>query len=236
MTVAVVAIKPFGQAKQRLRGFPRRRELAAWMAATVLNATADAREVDRVLVVTADPLAVSMARAVGAAVVTERSAGGHSTAALRGIEHALALGATRVLLLAADCPLVTSATIDRLLVATEGASVAIAPDRHGTGTNALVLAPPTVIQPAFGTDSRARHERRAALAGADCRVVHVPALAHDVDTPADLDDLATRIAEERPPRIALLRSILGDASARRPERSPSRAVEVRAPVPRAGAV
>ena len=37
----------------------------------------------------------------------------------------------------------------------------IIPDRHGTGTNGLVLAPPDVFLPAFGPDSCARHVSRA---------------------------------------------------------------------------
>ena len=43
------------------------------------------------------------------------------------------------------------------------------PDRHGTGTNALLLTPPDVIEPSFGDDSRARHERLAQEAGATVR-------------------------------------------------------------------
>ena len=37
----------------------------------------------------------------------------------------------------------------------------IVPDRHGSGTNGLLLTPPDVMTPSFGPDSRARHERLA---------------------------------------------------------------------------
>ena len=43
----------------------------------------------------------------------------------------------------------------------------IVPDRHGSGTNALLLDPPTVITPAFGPGSFARHAALAAAAGRD---------------------------------------------------------------------
>lgn len=212
MTVAVITIKPFGLAKQRLRGFPRRRELAAWMAAMVLNAAADAALVHRVLVVTADSVAASLARAVGAAVVAETVPLGHSVASRRGMEHAVDLGATKILVLSADCPLVTGVAIDELLTSTEQASVVIATDRHGTGTNALLLTPPNAIEPAFGKDSRKRHETRAGLAGLACRVVHDAPFAHDVDTPADLDALAMKIVTDPSPQLTPLRRILsGDA-------------------------
>ena len=64
-------------------------------------------------------------------------------------------------------------------------SVVLAPDRHGRGTNALLLDPPDVIDPAFGGDSRAGHAWLAS--SADAAFVEVPGvLALDVDTPDDL--------------------------------------------------
>ena len=46
-----------------------------------------------------------------------------------------------------------------------GRRVTIVPDRHGTGTNALLLSPPDAIAPAFGPDSCARHVDRARRPG-----------------------------------------------------------------------
>ncbi len=63
--------------------------------------------------------------------------------------------------------------------------VAIVPDRHGAGTNALLLAPPEVIAPAFGIGSRESHARAATEAGARFVELESP-LSFDVDTSADL--------------------------------------------------
>jgi 2-phospho-L-lactate guanylyltransferase len=64
-------------------------------------------------------------------------------------------------------------------------SVVLAPDRHGRGTNALLLDPPDVIDPAFGGDSRAGHAWLAS--SAEAAFVEVPdVLGLDVDTPDDL--------------------------------------------------
>ena len=61
----------------------------------------------------------------------------------------------------------------------------LAPDRHGRGTNALLLDPPDVIDPAFGGDSRAGHAWLAS--SADAAFVEVPdVLGLDLDTPDDL--------------------------------------------------
>jgi len=63
--------------------------------------------------------------------------------------------------------------------------VSIVPDRHGRGTNALLIAPPDAIDVCFGGDSRAAHVAAAEMAGA--RVVELGGpLALDVDTPDDL--------------------------------------------------
>ena len=73
----------------------------------------------------------------------------------------------------------------------------IVADRHGTGTNALVLSPPDAIEPAFGPDSFARHVAAAEAAQVPHRVEEVPGLALDVDTPGDLAELAAALEERR---------------------------------------
>jgi 2-phospho-L-lactate guanylyltransferase len=95
-----------------------------------------------------------------------------------------------VLLVPGDTPGVEAAELDVLLAHRQ--PVAIVPDRHGTGTNALLLAPPTVIAPAFGPGSCARHEAAARAAGVEWAVVELPSLTHDVDTPEDLAALRAR--------------------------------------------
>jgi 2-phospho-L-lactate/phosphoenolpyruvate guanylyltransferase len=184
-TVAVLPVKRFERAKQRLER-PDRGGLMRDMAAGVLAALSEAA-LDGVLVVTADPGAAALARRHGAEVVDEPGLLGHSRAAALGVETALARGAERVLLLAGDCPLLRTADIDALLEAHDGEGVVVLADRHGTGTNGLLLAPPRAIAPAFGPGSRARHERLAADAGVACVVEEREAFAFDVDT---LDDLA----------------------------------------------
>jgi 2-phospho-L-lactate guanylyltransferase len=74
--------------------------------------------------------------------------------------------------------------------------VLIVSDRHGSGTNALVLAPPLVVEPGFGVGSLARHAARARAAGAVVRVADAPSLELDVDTPGDLDALRSALAAQ----------------------------------------
>jgi 2-phospho-L-lactate guanylyltransferase len=187
-TIAVLPVKSFGRAKTRTRlSDERRASLAESMAADVLRALADVRSLERVIVVTREPRVAALAEHV----VDDPDEAGHSEAALLGIDAALAAGARRVLLVPGDCPLMDATEVEALLdFAGGGDSVTIVPDRHGTGTNALVLDPPDVMAPSFGPGSFARHAALAQAAGAAVRVRHVPSLAFDVDTPADVAALA----------------------------------------------
>jgi 2-phospho-L-lactate guanylyltransferase len=75
--------------------------------------------------------------------------------------------------------------------------VVIVPDRHGTGTNALVLSPPDAIEPSFGPGSLERHVAAAEAAGIPHRVEEIPGLALDVDTPGDLAELSAELELSR---------------------------------------
>jgi 2-phospho-L-lactate/phosphoenolpyruvate guanylyltransferase len=202
-TAAVLPVKSFGRAKQRLGdavGRAERAELAAGMVGDVLGALTAVAGLDDLIVVTAEPQAAGAAREAGAHVVDDPVEAGQSEAAVRGVEAAVARGAERVLLVPGDCPALDAGEVGRLLADYDGADVVIVPDRHGSGTNALRLTPPAVIAPAFGPGSFARHAARAAGAGAVVRVAQVPSLELDVDTPGDLVEL--RAALERRPHAA----------------------------------
>jgi 2-phospho-L-lactate guanylyltransferase len=120
---------------------------------------------------------------------------GQSAAAAIGIQWAIESGFERVLLVPGDTPLLAVDEVDALLGATE--DVVIVPDRHDTGTNGLLLRPPTAIDPSFGPDSLARHTAAAEAAGVSHRVERVPSLIFDVDTSDDLAVLAQSIENSR---------------------------------------
>jgi len=181
-TVAILPVKTFGRAKQRLgRAFSNRPALAAAMVADVLETLASLPALDEVIVVTAEPDAAELARRAGARVVDDPVEAGQSAAVLLGIAAAVA---DRVLLVPGDCPSLDAGELTALLAHTE--PVVIVPDRHGQGTNALLLTPPDVMAPAFGEGSFARHGALARAAGCEPRVVEIPSLGLDVDTPEDL--------------------------------------------------
>jgi 2-phospho-L-lactate guanylyltransferase (CobY/MobA/RfbA family) len=111
-----------------------------------------------------------------------------------GIAHALRRGADAVLVLSSDLPLVTAASLRRVLgaAAPRGpAAVAAAATGRG-GTNALFLRPPDALGLHFGDRSLPKFEADAAARGVDFQVLEDPALALDLDEPADLAALGAR--------------------------------------------
>ena len=178
------------------------------MLGDVLEAIGAARAIEQTIVVTVEPRAGELAQAAGAEVLSDFADEGHSEAALAGIAAAEAQRADCVVLLPMDCPLLDPRELDRLLTGMPESYVAVVPDRHGTGTNALALAPPGAIRPAFGEGSCARHVAAAREAGIPFSVEELPSLALDLDTPADVVAL-TRALESNPGRAKRTAKALG---------------------------
>ncbi|MGA8337577.1 MAG: 2-phospho-L-lactate guanylyltransferase [Solirubrobacteraceae bacterium] len=200
-TLAILPIKSFSHAKQRLRhelSAADRRALVDAMFADVLVALRRVPALEQIVVVSGDRVAQRIGAGYGATIV-EDDERGHNSAATKGIEAALEDGIERVLLVPGDCPLLDPKEVEELLSrpAAGERSALIVPDRHGTGTNALLLAPPDALAPSFGPDSRRRHEADAEAAGVAAEVVEVSSLAFDVDTPDDLEALQRRLTEIR---------------------------------------
>jgi 2-phospho-L-lactate guanylyltransferase len=194
-TLAVLPVKSFGRAKQRLGeavAGVEREELAAAMAADVLDALGAVRALDGVVVVSAQAAGIEGV----VEVVHDPVEAGQSLAAARGVRAAVARGAQRVLLVPGDCPALDAGEVDELL-ATAAPGVVIVPDRHGSGTNALLIDPPTALTPSFGPGSFARHAALAHAAGATVRVGRLPSLELDVDTPGDLEALRAALGAGR---------------------------------------
>lgn len=199
-TLAILPIKSLGYAKQRLsddlEASPRRALMEA-MFSDVLVALRRAEQVDEVLVVSRDHNVQRIASGYGAMVADDDDQG-HNAAAARGVARAVALGADRALLVPGDCPLLDPRQLDELLSRpVPRPSVLVIPDRHGTGTNALLLTPPDALAPSFGPGSHQRHSENAAAAGVSAETVEVPSLALDIDTGEDLAAVEAALEEIR---------------------------------------
>jgi 2-phospho-L-lactate guanylyltransferase len=232
-TAAILPVKRFAQAKQRLGASvadPLRLELARAMVGDVLAALAETAAIELTIVVTGEPSVAETARGGGAIVIDDTAQDGQSAAVRLGVQRALDAEMERVLCIPGDCPTLDPVELEVLLSspqsrqpggdtastqATEQShplddrgKVVIVPDRHGSGTNGLLLRPPDVIPPSFGPDSCERHTALAKQTGAGCRIERPASLLLDIDTGADLTVLRERLssAHARAPRT---RAVLG---------------------------
>ena len=223
-TIAILPVKSFGAAKQRLApalGAGSRQALAQAMFSDVLASLRRVPGVDAVAVVTSDRVAESAALGERVEVLRDMEMAGQSAAALIGIRHAQAHGVDRVLLVPGDTPLLDPGEVAALLrrALDNGTAAVVVPDRHGEGTNALLLTPPDAIEPSFGPGSCARHVASARDAGLACAVEHLPTLALDVDTGQDLELLAATLDARRghaPATRGALRQLHRSRASRRP--------------------
>jgi 2-phospho-L-lactate guanylyltransferase len=117
--------------------------------------------------------------------------GGLNPALGAAFAEATRQGAGRVVFIAGDLPQITARDIELLSLAPER-SVALAPDRHGTGTNAISLPLPAAhgFTFSFGPDSFALHSREVRRIGLELETVQSLGLMRDIDEPRDLPDAA----------------------------------------------
>ena len=189
--VAVIPIGTLDGAKSRLGAVldaEERRDLVTRLAETTIRAVVGVGPaIAETIVVTPDDDVRALALEAGARPLRQRSHG--LNAGVRQARDETINGdGSAMLVLPIDLPRITSAAvIDVLdvLVAHQPPVVAIVADRHGRGTNALLLCPPDVIDPQFGGDSHDAHVAAARAAGATVIELGGP-LADDLDTPEDL--------------------------------------------------
>ncbi len=186
----VVPVRAFSHAKARLADHlapARRATLARTWATTVVEAAQGLL----VVVVSSDPEVVAWAAEQGAAVVADP--GSLDEAADQGRRALAAQGCERVVVAHADLPL--ARTFAPVLDALDEATVAIVPCHRDDGTPVLSIPAEPDFPFAYGPGSFRRHVAIAESRGLTVRVVRDPALAFDVDTPADLELLMHARAE-----------------------------------------
>jgi 2-phospho-L-lactate/phosphoenolpyruvate guanylyltransferase len=189
---AVLPIKDTDDAKRRLAGVlsaPRRQELALAMFEDVLATLSRVRELAGIFVVTADPAAAAIAPRHGARVLSDGAHEGHTgavAAAARRLEN------KAMLTLPGDVPLVEEEDIRQLIDAHRDAlrrdarAFVIVPARDERGSNAILCSPAGAVPLTFGTDSFLPHLATARRCSIEPKVLKLPRVALDIDTPEDL--------------------------------------------------
>ena len=188
--MAVVPVGTLDGAKSRLGetlDAEERRDLATRLLARTLEAALATPGIDEVLVVTPDDEVRQLAARAGARPIRQQSQG-LNVGLRQARDEVLASGGDALLVVPIDLPLISAEALQAVLAPLDDRTrplVVLVPDRHGRGTNALLVAPPDAIEFGFGGDSRRAHAACAADAGARFVELDGP-LSLDIDTPDDL--------------------------------------------------
>jgi 2-phospho-L-lactate/phosphoenolpyruvate guanylyltransferase len=190
MRYILIPVKDLSCAKQRLSQLltqEERTRLAWMMLETTFAAAAGARNADRLAVVTLYPPAISLAEKYGMEVISETAQTSESASVDFGSHELKIRGASSVLRLPLDLPLIKTEDIEVILNCGKARQhVVIVPSRDGSGTNAILRSPPDLFPSHFGPGSFCKHLQEAEKAKAECEVIHLPRIALDIDDPEDL--------------------------------------------------
>ena len=189
MRYALVPVKDLTQAKARLAPMlspAERFALASAMLDDVIAALRQASTVERIALVTSDAYALALAAQWGFEVVDEGAGRGETGAVELAVKVCRERGASALAVIPGDIPLLTAADVDCVMQYGRRYDVVIVPSWDSRGTNAILLRPPDALQLRFGSWSFFPHVKQAKRKGLSYKVVRLPRIALDVDTPEDL--------------------------------------------------
>lgn len=214
-TVTIVPIRGAHRAKTRLSPiFPEceRASLAWSMLTHVLDVLDACPVVDHILIVTRE--SDETLRQIGpnprhAILFQPVEHTGLNAALDLGRDWAVTNGYGAMLILPADLPLLATSDVESMIRVDRPA--VIAPDRHGSGTNALFLqldsASPQQFAFAFGDRSYQRHHSEAERLGIAMTTARTPGLECDLDSPEDWRDLPLEVRQDLLARVKAAESM-----------------------------
>lgn len=196
MKFVIVPVKDLSKAKERLSSLLPQNErtaLAYAMLEDVLVALKESKLADRKFIVTLDAKAIEIANGLGIEVILETEQNGESASVDYASEISMDMGATSVLVIPGDAPLITSDDIDFILEREKDApSIIFIPARDELGTNAFLRKPPNAIPSMFGHDSFNKHKAEADKKNIPHESFHNPRIGLDIDNPDDLKEFMSQ--------------------------------------------
>lgn len=202
---AIIPARPLEEGKSRLAGAltaAERRSLNHNFFHQTLETAATVVGRDRVLVVSRSEALLATARDMQFQTLAEAAPYGLNAALTQAARTVARLGATTVLSVSCDLPFLIPDELRALLAAArDGDRPAIASDRAGTGTNALVMSPVGAIPYLYGLGSFEAHCAAARAAGLELSTVRKAGLSFDIDTPDDFEQMEEIRRETIPARL-----------------------------------
>jgi 2-phospho-L-lactate/phosphoenolpyruvate guanylyltransferase len=199
----LIPVKNLASAKQRLADVldqTKRTELAQAMLLDVLAAVE--KYGHDVSLVTSDPFAVEHANKMNFAVIPDSANRSETDAIEMATQHCITRGIAETLVIPADIPLLQSHELQAIFLSAPAAGSVLVTAADGRGTNAVLRRPADLFPLRFGNDSFQPHHEAARATGKPCIVLSLPGIALDIDSPAELRQLAAAPGETRSQKLA----------------------------------
>ncbi|HEV2617308.1 MAG TPA: 2-phospho-L-lactate guanylyltransferase [Candidatus Acidoferrales bacterium] len=201
MRAILIPVKEFREAKKRLAphfSCADRAALAEAMCEDFFEVVAATRSIERVFVVSNEPVALSYARKLGWETILEVQQISESDSVDGASQYCTTQGVTALLRLPIDLPLAEPSDIESIFGELDGnrgaaPGAVLVPSRDGTGTNALLRTPPAIFPSHFGPNSFARHLAEAERCAVRACVLRNERLELDIDELEDLRSVSARL-------------------------------------------
>lgn len=192
-TIAIVPFRSLQGGKNRLAPHLENGARPAFVEAMLkdtLKSLRNCEAVDRVMLLSNDCEAAAMARAVGVTAIAEPQGCSGLNPVVQITARELGSQCNNLLIVHGDLPLLQPEELMQLLEAHASVNcepkLTIAPDRHGSGTNCLLVSPPAAMRFHYGTGSLAKHLAFAEKHNIESQVIDLPGAGLDIDEIADL--------------------------------------------------
>ncbi len=199
-TAAIIPVKTFSKAKTRLK-LPEHtvRNLCRTMLEEILYTVSTSPRIDRTVIVTREPEAVSIAERFNSVTITDREEGVNAAVALAD-RYLLENGFDASIVFPQDIPYIKTQDIDFMLnYMTPPNFAIIVPSRRFDGTNALMRMPVNLMETHYDQDSYRAHMNTAKMHTLNAAMVFVKRIMWDVD---NMEDLRFLLEQNEKPHLA----------------------------------
>lgn len=155
----------------------------------VLTEVSKSQMSDASFLITKDEEAISLAKQIGVETIEEKDQINESTSVDLATKILIGRGATSVLRIPGDLPLLTYNDIDNVFrESIETNSCILVPSKSGKGTNALLRKPPDIIKSCFGEDSLRKHKKEFDKKQVQYKIIKNKNIELDLDCLEDLQE------------------------------------------------
>ena len=211
ITWAVLPVKRYSVGKSRLRNLFSQAELTELnqnLFESTFTKIQEAPGIDKILVVSREEHALAWCESHGGVALLEDDPSTLNSAITQAQKAICSHGNGKIVILPSDLPLMTPKDLGKLISLADGErKLVIVPDHYQTGTNALVMSEPELIEPRFGSGSFRKHTRQALEKNAELVVYLNENIQWDLDTSLEL----CRIINTQP-EITLLSQLRKETS------------------------